>query len=85
MKKKKYVSPELTVVSFRTEVGYAASGMVPNVAEQINTTFELGNAQFETGFTGEGQVVGGQSVDSTGNNGLAAGYFYEESTTGWFN
>ncbi len=80
MKKKKYVSPELTVVSFRTEVGYAASGMVDNVAEQINTTFELGTA----GFSRE-QVAGGRSTDTLGESGLAAGYFYEESTNDWFN
>ena len=81
MKKKKYVSPELTVVSFRTEMGYAASSNpVDNVAEKINTTFELGTA----GFSGE-QVAGGRSTDTLGESGLAAGYFYEESTTGWFN
>lgn len=80
MKKKKYVSPELTVVSFRTEVGYAASSNpVDNVAATINNTFELGTAGFQIE-----QEVGGQSTTQDGDEGIAAGYFYEENTTGWF-
>ena len=81
MKKKKYVSPELTVVSFRTEVGYAASSNpVDNVAEQINGTVKMGVDGFQLGEN----EIGGRSTDVSGESGIAAGYFYEENTTGWF-
>lgn len=85
MKKKKYVSPELTVVSFRTEVGYAASGAekIDNVAHQISE-FTVGFATWDA----DGQEISGYSTengkDAFGNDGLAAGYFYQDNTDSWF-
>ena len=90
MKKKKYVSPELTVVSFRTEVGYAASGeVVDKLAGHINGQVQEFQLQYNEGWgvtevsgntTGDGDQ-GGEGI----TNGLAAGYFTEQSTDGWFN
>ncbi len=85
MKKKKYVSPELTVVSFRTEVGYAASGeVVDKLAGHINGTVqEFALDGLEMDVAGNTTADGYSGEDT--QNGLAAGYFTEQSTDGWFN
>ena len=79
--KKQYIAPDLTAVVFRAERGYAASGNpIDNVAKMIHEEAELavwGDAHGE-------QDITGYNTDGNPENGMAAGYFYEGQTGGWF-
>ncbi len=90
MKKQQYIRPELTVVAFRTERGYAASA-IDEVADRVNR--QLGEWASQTqqdtiigSVTDQGLWRDGQGVAGIGNgdDGLQAGYFGTGSTEGWF-
>ena len=54
MNKKKYIKPELTVVSFKTEQGFASSGSITFTIEQN----ELYNEQCQEKWTDGGNLFG---------------------------
>lgn len=90
MKKQQYIRPELTVVAFRTERGYAASSAIDEAASRVNS--QLGEWARQTEQEQIGAVTekdlwqDGQDVAGIGNgtDGLQAGYFGTGSTEGWF-
>ena len=78
-KKKNYTPPTLTAVEFRSERGFATSGVVENITYIVGTE-ELNLLIWSQG--GVDQVVYGYN---TGNDkGLAAGYFNQGDPSGWF-
>ena len=82
--KKQYTAPVLTVVTFRTERGYASSGSpIDNVAQKINDQAEQAVQTAWGGLDGE-QNITGDNATGDAEDGMAAGYFYTESTEGWF-
>lgn len=90
MKKQQYIRPELTVVAFRTERGYAASSAIDEAASRVNGQLEnwarqTGQEQIGTA-TEDGLWAAEQQVAGIGNetDGLQAGYFGTGSTQGWF-
>lgn len=94
MKKQQYIRPELTVVAFRTERGYAASSAIDEAADRVNGQLEnwalqTGQGQIgsvtEAGLWAQNQQAP-QQVAGIGNetDGLQAGYFGTGSTLGWF-
>ena len=90
MKKQQYIRPELTVVAFRTERGYAASSAIDEAASRVNSQLEewarqTGQDTIGT-VTDQGLWRNGQEVAGIGNetDGLQAGYFGTGSTEGWF-
>ena len=88
MKKQQYIRPELTVVAFRTERGYAASSAIDEAASRVNGQLEewAGQTQQVTRATEDGLWAADQQVAGIGNetDGLQAGYFGTGSTLGWF-
>ena len=82
--KKQYIAPDLTAVIFRAERGYAASSNpIDNVAQKINEQAEQAVVTAWGDPDGDQNVYGyNQSGDP--HDGMAAGYFYTESTEGWF-
>ena len=81
--KKQYIAPDLTAVVFRAERGYAASGsVIDNVAQKINEQAE--QAVVEAWGNDGDQNITGYNTDGNPETGMAAGYFYEEQTEGWF-
>lgn len=90
MKKQQYIRPELTVVAFRTERGYAASSAIDEAAGRVNGQLEEWARQTGQGKIGEVDDKdlwqNGQEVAGIGNgtDGLQAGYFGTGSTQGWF-
>lgn len=90
MKKQQYIRPELTVVAFRTERGYAASSAIDEAASRVNGQLkewarQTGQEQIGT-VTEKDLWQDGQDVAGIGNetDGLQAGYFGTGSTVGWF-
>lgn len=91
MKKKEYIVPELTSVLIRAERGYATSGetVVDKLADNVNgavNDFVLSevNGNFELELSGLYTADGGVYAEGE-SGGMAAGYFTETSTNGWFN
>lgn len=80
--KKQYIAPDLTAVVFRAERGYAASGLIDNVAYKINEEAERVTAwgDLDNGV----QDISGYNTDGSPETGMAAGYFREEQTDNWF-
>lgn len=82
--KKQYIAPDLTAVVFRAERGYAASGsVIDNVANMINNQAEQA-VETAWGNPDGDQNITGYNTDGSPETGMAAGYFYEEQTEGWF-
>ncbi len=73
--KKKYVAPELTVVQFHAEHGYAASNEFTYYADYLNNQIQM-------------QLADGSLADNDGSGNFAAGYMDNEDytnnpTNGW--
>lgn len=86
MKKEKnaYIPPVLTVVEFKTERGYADSGLVMNAAQNINDFVDQEMQIRVAQSNSNGEAVGGQmygNVDMT-NPGASSNWQYENG--GWF-
>lgn len=88
--KKQYIAPNLTVVTFRTERGFAASAdnTIDAVANQLNNWASQAEMEVIGDVTDAslwGQE-GNQAVSGIGtsDDGLAAGYFSNGSTEDWF-
>ena len=80
--KKQYIAPDLTAVVFRAERGYAAS-VIDNVAKMINNQAEQAVVTAWGDPDGD-QNITGYNTDGRPETGMAAGYFYEGQTGGWF-
>lgn len=88
MKKKEYIVPELTSVLIRAERGYASSGetVTDRLAGNVNNAVNEFTLQMNQEVT-DMQLIGNTTetgYDGVSDNGLAAGYFTEQTTGSWF-
>lgn len=83
--KNTYIPPILTVVEFKTERGYAESGLVMNTVQRINEFADqemaIKMAQ-ESNLTGE--AVGGEMFGNVDQSNPGGSSDWQYSNGGWF-
>ena len=84
--KKNYESPQLTVVEFRVERGFAAStdNIVYNAAQNLNLTLETEMLIQAAKKDSHGNIIAAEMEGNVDNSNAGGSSSWEYSNGGWF-
>lgn len=86
MKKEKkiYESPQLTVVEFRTERGFAESTLVKNASDAVNAFVDTEMAIRIAQQDASGNVIAGNMAGNEDNSNVGGSSGWQYANGGWF-
>lgn len=84
--KKNYESPQLTVVEFRVEKGFAESGnnIVANAAQNLNLTLETEMLIQAAKKDSHGNIIAAEMEGNVDNSNAGGSSNWQYSNGGWF-
>lgn len=82
--KKNYESPQLTVVEFRVERGFAESTIVANAAQNLNLALETEMLIQAAKKDNNGNIIAAEMGDNVDNSNAGGSSNWQYSNGGWF-